>query len=340
MIRNPYLLGLNPRVKTYLRDILILGRVQSFPLTVACLLLGYASITGTFLVADVLPLLLVGMIGHAAVFAHNDIVDRRYDMKHMKEDKPLVDGSLPYVETKYTVGVIIAVLLIASLFILGVGAGLMFALAVFTGMGYNYFSKTTFWAPSILSLWGMFIVFTGSIYAGGINVISTSLAVFLALHMFWVIIQGDLKDIESDEDSIVKFLGAEMRTVVYVDEDYVFEKEHAVIRWPTVLVQQAAMMIILTESLLLFSLATHQVIVAGLLVAATYFAVPIVSSRRAGMNDYRRDMVIHNSLMLVAVGVSMVGIISSQQVFILVFSSIVWALSWLKILFGSPFYFP
>lgn len=150
-------------MKCYFRLI----RVQSTPLTLGILAAGYGLYHGTVAEIEIIPLLMVGALGHWGFYAMNEYEDVRYDRKAGKDDKPLVSGDV----SKKQAQIIVASLVGSSLLLAGalfpVPAFSAYILSAWLGAVYNKRSKMDTISGVYLGIWGVLILYTGFYYAAG-----------------------------------------------------------------------------------------------------------------------------------------------------------------------------
>lgn len=147
-----------------IREWLILCRIQSVPVTIIILSIGYGIATGTLLNTEILVLYLVGALGHLGVYAHNDIADAQHDLEAGDIHKPIPAGEIDRLNAlTVAAGLILFSLFIAGLFFPHAALSAYF-LSVAIGVLYNERSKKDIWSGVYLSLWGVLMLLTGYWY--------------------------------------------------------------------------------------------------------------------------------------------------------------------------------
>lgn len=144
-----------------IRDYLRLVRIQSVPLTLSIMLVGYAMSTGTIFTVDGVYLFVVGTLSHTGFYSMNEVLDREWDAKQGEEMKPLVSGDIEVGRAM----AVFASLTISSILL----AGLVFELSAFAaftiacvlGAEYNIKSKKSSLSALYLSGWSVAILMTG-----------------------------------------------------------------------------------------------------------------------------------------------------------------------------------
>ena len=144
-----------------------LMRIQSIPLTIAIISAGYMIETGSIIEMGVLPLLVVGAVGHAGFYTMNEILDMEWDIEQYKSDKPLVSGDIP-VENAITLCFsLILVSIFGALLFFPLESFLLYLASCGAGSVYNFRSKNDPLSSVYLGAWGVLILLTGFYYAGG-----------------------------------------------------------------------------------------------------------------------------------------------------------------------------
>jgi 4-hydroxybenzoate polyprenyltransferase len=144
-----------------MKEYLKLIRIQSTPVTLSILATGYGLSRGTILDWEVLPLLIVGALGHWGFYAMNEYEDRKYDLEAEKYDKPLVSGDVTEGEGLAIVLSLVGASLILAGLLFPYQAFVAFLLAAFLGALYNKRSKIDTLSGLYLGAWGVLILYTG-----------------------------------------------------------------------------------------------------------------------------------------------------------------------------------
>lgn len=184
-----------------------LTRIQSAPLTIVTLILGYGVTTDTFIVEKTYPLILMGLSGHLGFYTMNEYFDREYDETLDKSDKPLVSGEVSYEEALAIMVGLILVSFTTALATLPLLGALIWVVAMVNGATYNYYCKETPLSAVCLAVWGFLVVATGSMYAGPPNPAAVVLAASMALFMLLMTAEGELKDMREDSGNMARALG-------------------------------------------------------------------------------------------------------------------------------------
>ena len=158
----------------------------------------------------VLPLLLVGALGHWSVYAMNDYMDVWYDRQAGKSNKPLVSGEISEDRALYFIILSCALSFIISLLSLGPNPTALWMAAVLVGMVYNGRSKVDWFSALYLSVWAVLVTLVGAVDGGGITPVTVMLSLALAVHMFIMTLEGDIKDLVEPEPSIPRKLGCKV----------------------------------------------------------------------------------------------------------------------------------
>lgn len=150
-------------MKPYLKLI----RIQSTPVTLAILAAGYGLHHGTIADIEILPLLLVGALGHWGFYAMNEYEDIAYDRQAGKEDKPLVSGEVSKKEAQIIVASLVGASIILAGTLFPIPSVAAYILSAWLGAVYNKRSKLDTISGVYLGIWGVLILYTGFYYAAG-----------------------------------------------------------------------------------------------------------------------------------------------------------------------------
>lgn len=194
------------------RNWLILFRAHSTGGTLLPLLIGMGTVSHTLFIENTIILICIGVIGHWSVFAHNEIVDLKVDIKNNKSNKPLVSRAI---NLQHAIIVVAAMLFIFIIFIIILFDDLTVFFALLSlslGLIYNIRSKQDWFSLIYLSLWGVTITLTGAYYINTASLTTWMTAVLIGLFVgFWTIM-GDYKDSYStDETSLPAMIGVHIR---------------------------------------------------------------------------------------------------------------------------------
>lgn len=319
---------------TKLGQFLILFRIQSTPMTVMALLLGYATVEGTFIRGDAIPLVVAGALAHWGMFAMNDYVDREHDMesKEDRSDKPLINGSISIREAAYVMYVLCALPLVIAAWSFNTASLGFFIVAYALGLAYNFASKATYLSPVLLGLWGTSVVLTGAQYSRGLTVESVFMAVLMGLFMFWLTILGDFKDVDQDEESIPRVLG------VKVSSNGLLVKSHSF--------YQASAVIIGSFTFLIIFLADGAP--GWAYVGALFFGsvgswvTAEITLRRVWYDQkaIKKNITMHAGTLILAMALASSSYLGAYSYFLAIAGTVAWQLAWQLALYGDPLYFP
>lgn len=330
---------------------LALFRIQSVPVSVMTVALGYATVKHTVLDPNLIPLLAVTFFGHISVYAHNDIMDLKYDKLQGKHHKPLVAG-----DVDKDMAIIITILLgllsliLAGMFMADKPIALALYISAFAfGARYNQISTEYRYSAVYLGLWGLTVPLVGSFYAGGVNGYTILLSLFVGLHMFWMTIEGDLKDINRGEDSIPEYLDCKIAWK-HIDE----QDGKISYLWTSLRFALFSMFILFLHFLILqfFALVyyfsgagfiNHALFFIGTLIAGTAVYISgdrILHQEPFSRDSIKQDIVKHTVTVALAVIYVSTAFVNFISINMLIFGSIVWGLGWQYIQYGSPLYFP
>lgn len=201
---DPTLNGHKPRSGTYRTKIgkwLALIRLQSTPVTVISLLLGYFTVNQTLYIG-IWPLVIVGALGHWGFYAHNDVEDISVDMAQGKSMKPLLSGDIKKTHAEMLSYSFIILSILGAVLWFNPFAASAYLLAAVSGWYYNIYSSEKTYSGLLLSLWGVSIIWTGAAFAQGWSGFTIVLSLLFGVHMMWMTVIGDLKDIENDENNL------------------------------------------------------------------------------------------------------------------------------------------
>lgn len=310
---------------------LTLARVQSVPLTVVSLAIGYGTVTGDVVTSDIIPLLVVGAIAHLGGYILNDVADLEHDTEANRDEKPLVAGDI---SDKYpvfaSVGLILTAIYISTQ-TFNFYAQNVFMISVVVGVVYNLWSKHIPVKEVVLGTWGFTIIMTGAACAGGGNIKSVIVGLMLFLLLMWLSVLDGVKEISNEKRTIPKLLGAR------VDSNIVFSPSKRFIMF-----SGANLAGITLLSLIMVAMTGNLFHIAGdIVIALPFIATGYSAVSRDIMGREHRAMIVMNTLMAVVVAVwSISPLLGIWQGLLLVSSTAVWGLGWQKIIFGDAMYFP
>lgn len=321
-----------------IRGLLSLISIQSVPLTLVSLGLGYSTITGTVLTLDILPLMVAGVLGHWTFYSLNDLYDMEWDVNEGRENKPLVKGSVTRTEGLH-VFVLLLVLTVAVSLTFPYEALFFWVVAILMGFKYNRDSKEDIHAGVYLGVWGASIILTGAIYAGGVNGLSVILALLLGVHMFWMTVMGNLKDVGHGEVSIPERLDCK-----------IIDEQGYKILWTSGRFNIASVAIILVHIVLLLLLPVGDgaqssdplyiyIAIVGAVAIWEMFKEVLYQpgfNRDSMKKDIAKFEVVSASFVIVV----SVSFMSIETAMVMVLGTILWGLTWQTVLYGHPLRFP
>lgn len=326
--------------KTYIGRWLSLVRIQSTPVTVITLCLGYITVSQRLNLYEMIPLVVVGCLGHWGFYAQNDVMDYEYDIDHKSIDKPLVSKVI----SRFQAQVVSSLLIITSVFIAVISFSLTtsgwFILSAIAGLTYNFYSKKTSFSGLYLSVWGISIVMTGATYAGKPNISVYALAYGVGIHMLVMTMMGDIKDIDADEPSIPRLLG-----VWYTKENsniWITSPKTMIVGWTVLDIAEALsiIMIIIGSGIEPKPSLIYVVPVLILLLGKSKTGNSVFSSRFLDDNDIKKDIVSYELICVTAYIVAISTMVKLIVTAVLIIASVGWGLLWQKIMYGKMFYFP
>jgi len=330
-------------VKREVRGILSLISIQSTPLTVVALLMGYATVHGTVISPDVIPLAATGALGHWTFYSMNDIVDYEYDRKQGRVGKPLVAGLVSINEAIFiSVFLFATSLVIASAFFNSL-AIILYVMSAFFGGVYNLKSKDTVWGPIFMAEWGVSIVFTGAAYSGAINTSSIILSLVLGAHMLIMTFEGDLKDVGDNERSIPRLLGCQIKDIdntPYMFTSAIFNTIFALVVASEVIL----MMLLAGLPVLSDGVKFHEVLVV---LGTGVIQYPLIRSHEAVMrqnpfdeSEMKKDIALHEIVTVIGISVASLSYAGFLSILTLGVATILWGITTQTALYGHPLRFP
>ena len=137
-------------ITSRVKGALTLTSIQSVPVSVATILLGYASVTGTIMDETVIPLVVAAGIGHLGFYSMNDVLDYDWDVEQERDKKPLVAGLI-----SRKMGLLMSGFLIMLSVAYAAGtfprlSYLLFVAAAIFGGAYNWKSKSSPYSAILL----------------------------------------------------------------------------------------------------------------------------------------------------------------------------------------------
>lgn len=321
-----------------IRGVLSLISIQSTPVTVVSLGLGYATIRGTVLDEHIVPLLVAGALGHWAFYSMNDLFDAKWDERQERLKKPIVRGDITRVEG--TMLCIVLLLVMAEVVVEYMRPTIWgWLLAILFGFIYNWRSKTDVLAGVYLELWGFSIIFIGAIHAGGVNGATVIIALLLGVHMFWMTMMGNLKDIGQGENSIAELLDCK-----------IVSKNGYSILWTSARFNLVSISTILLHIILLLLIPigdgvqtsdTPFIYIAVMGGVAIWWSFNEVMYQPGFDRDVmKRDIVKFEITSVSFVILVSISFMSAMTALVMVAATLIWGLVWQTVLYGHPLRFP
>ena len=322
--------------RTYLGKWLSLARIQSTPVSVLTISLGYSTTAQTILSYEILPLILVGMVGHAAFYAQNDILDYRHDLRGDNGAKPLTSGAIKFEHAVLGDLVLIVLTVGLAAYYMNVLGFLFFISACVIGTVYNYYSKEHMLSLVYMSTWGAFMVMTGALYGGRYNAVSVLLALAIAFHMAIMTLEGDIKDLDEDEPSIVAASGSTLKE--YDGQKFLNISSSTVVVFALFEILELTMYI----WILIYSYASIEfgLVLFILFTIRLRHRSLILYQRVFDDDEFKKQVVIYTLLSVTCMLVASTSFTSVLEMLMLIVASFVWGLGWQKIQYGRAFYFP
>lgn len=187
-----------------------LTRAQTMFVTVATIWSGYMTVTDITVESGIILAYIAGLM-HLSGFADNEIQDYHYDKRlDGAEGHVLASGDIDISKANKVVRAMMVMLGVSYFIVFGVTLALCtIILSHLSGIAYNAYSKKHWYAPVYLGFWGMFLVLAGAMYAGNINSNTILLSIGFFLFYFTNVMEGDIKDINNPEESILEKLDVE-----------------------------------------------------------------------------------------------------------------------------------
>lgn len=311
---------------------LALCRVQSTPLTLVTLSLGYAFTGGDILSLQIIPLLVVGATAHWGMYAMNEHLDREHDFLAGKLDKPMVKGEITELQAGTFVTVIVALSMGLALEYLGSVVASVWWVAILVSALYNLRSKKDWFSGLYLSIWAVAVVYSGALYGGSPELPTALLALALASHMLIMTMIGDIKDLREEEPSIPYMLGCEIE-LPDMSISRVFYLFFAVVEGVEVLA-------ILT---LVYTTGGQFVQIIGVLFISapmSYMSHRITRSQMFNTRWLKGKIVVYEILSVILIISACMSMISLLDAGVLIGGTLAWGMGSQTVLYGDPLYFP
>jgi 4-hydroxybenzoate polyprenyltransferase len=311
-------------------------RVQSAPVTILPMLIGYFLEATTYSEEEIGALVLAGLFAHLGMYGHNEYRDYEWDRQNRPVGKPLVEDEMNRLAVRDVSILLVTVsvtIMIIGLPWLAVSA---FSLGVFCGFAYNLYSKKEPSSPMFFGIWGVCAVFTGAFHVNDGDPLVAVYALAFGLFCFLLIIVGDIKDMNNDEASFPKYLGS------YIDRHdgnqlvYVTSQTRYIMNFTVI----AEVLLIFFFVMLAVDRSIQYVGVGVLGLAILFFA------RKLGESGFKSDEKLKREIAGFTLSQGIFFIISAS-VFIkpiialaLIAGSCGWVFGWLYIIYSDPLYFP
>lgn len=193
-------------------------RVQTALVTVLSLWAGYVTVSNIS-VQSALFLGAIGLLFHIFGFTMNEVKDMEYDSKiNNGSIHPIASGKIDSKVALYVAwyafgSLVIISILVSYLYGYPYIATAAIAVSVIPAYMYNEFSKEHWWSNGYLTLWIFMMVLSGSLYAGMPNNITLLLAIGISIQLFVQVIEGDLKDLTGDENTMSERMGVKVQSI-------------------------------------------------------------------------------------------------------------------------------
>lgn len=311
-------------------------RIQSAPLTILPVLIGYVITQNTYSLKTIGILTVISLLSHLAMYGHNEYCDYEYDMKNKDAGKPLTEGSIKRESVGvvaiglFTVSIVITAYVFSTLVVTAFGLGAV------CGFLYNQQSKTYPYSLGYMGMWGMIAIFTGAFTTSDADAMVIVYALGVGFFITLLTYIADLKDIESDEVSLPSRLGSR---VVYSGGERLIHV--------TAPAQFAGWMMFVGEigafgiyTLVLQPYSIEYLIFSLLGIALIYLQTQLTASGSKTNKEFKREFagftVVQSFLLLTTASVT----VSALIILGLVLASCIWVFGWLYIIYSDPFYFP
>ena len=194
------------------------GRIHTACLTMAITLMGYVYAGGSDVLTGFLWLLF-GLGWHYFGFLQNNVFDYKYDkMDPNKQHFPLVSGRVSYRSAFIVAHAGLALLFVYGSILVGNGLGIMLiVIGYISGMVYNYYSKQIIWKPIPIAVCFSVLPLISYVSVGmspSYEALLLWLFVFMTM-LFQIGYSGELKDIDRQENNILRKIGSEIGVSLY-----------------------------------------------------------------------------------------------------------------------------
>lgn len=325
-------------VKT-LRGTLSLVSIPSTPVTVVTLLIGYASVEGTILNSDIWRLIFVGALGHWGFYSMNDIMDYSWDYLDERDTKPLVSGDAPFTWAAIVCSMMLVMMIAFAIEYYPLSSVFTLFLASIFGALYNSRSKKDWFSGLYLSAWGSLIVSTGALYSGGFTGASIIISIIISVHMLWMTIIGDLKDIGKDEESIPERFDCELRNVDGYKYIWTSARFNSVASLILILEIIHLVLLPISDGLHLFdTVFVYIALIGGILIMLS--SDKVLYQKQFTEDKMKKDIAKHELITVIAVIAVSISFMGLTSAVIIILGTSLWGLGWQTVLYGHPFRFP
>lgn len=319
-----------PLQKSYLGVWLKFVRIQSVPVSVITVSMGYATVSETILTLSILPLVGVTMLGHLGFYAMNDYFDYPEDALYKEDDKPLVAGDISMLQAHWGVWILTLLSISFAFIFFSITTFGVFIVGCLFAYIYNKRSKRDWFSGLYLSGWGIAVVLTGSLYAGGFNEFTAFVCVMIAIHMLIMTIQGDVKDLNAGEPSIPRELGCK------TSGNHMFT---------TVQMSLVMLLLDIASGLMLIGIVTKYNIAYAIPVLILWmFYAPInqfiINQDKFKPDKLKKVIALYTIIAVIATLFASISFMGLESMIFMTICSVGWGLFWQKVQFGSALYFP
>jgi 4-hydroxybenzoate polyprenyltransferase len=188
-------------------------RLQTGLVTALALWVGYTSVSA-LTVESTLILAAIGLSFHVFGFTLNEVKDADYDSSIGNGSvHPIARGEVSReIARRIAWGAYFTSVLISIVSPYSLKGTAVLILSVIPAYLYDEFSKTHWWSNVYLSTWAGMMVLSGALHAGDPNIITAALVAVIAIQIFVQVMQGDLKDLTGDEESVCRTLGVDLKS--------------------------------------------------------------------------------------------------------------------------------
>lgn len=189
-------------------------RVQTAMVTALALWIGYVTVSPLSIESGVI-LGAMGLLVHIWGFTLNEVEDYKYDSKHGDADgHPIAKGKVHAGIARHMAWVsgFLAVA-VSALFDSQPIATVVLIASFLPGYMYNKKSKTHWWSNIYLSIWASLMVLAGALHAGVPTQYTIAISVALGIQIFVQVVQGDLKDINGEENTFAEQMGVHTKHI-------------------------------------------------------------------------------------------------------------------------------